>query len=466
MNADLIRIRESKLFKKLPDRAFERITSHIKVRAFEDGDEVLNFQNNLEFSQWYGYVVSGQVLFVDEDSKPLGLAIKDEFFLGRPFSLNESAVIKLLSVDNSTFVVFVPRDVITLLAKASEQFSEMMEDIYDSIFDRAKFIQADSNAKQRVQEWLKAPDSSQTVASWVIAIEKRREDSLKQKIREKKARQKIYLVWALGILLCAFFSVECLARFLHWDFSFFYFFNPSLKLDAYKPGSQFNIAIGIIGYVLILLTNLHAFNKWAFKKWKWTLNYQFSQELHMFFGVLGLLFILLHSAFHLKGTNVANLAAFSVMIVVGTGLIGQFISNQIPKTIRGETVKLEQLKAEQAKLREKATLLMNDQSMYKTSILMLSKTAPTSAAQSFFLAPLFWVRARRLRATLETLGLTGESAKLASSYVVQEFNLKQKVKFLEISHVFFKRWMMIHLPIGYLVYFLATAHIILVTLFA
>jgi len=48
----------------------------------KNADEILNFQGTNEFSKSYGYVVSGQVLFVDDSSKPLGLAIKDEFVSG------------------------------------------------------------------------------------------------------------------------------------------------------------------------------------------------------------------------------------------------------------------------------------------------------------------------------------------------------------------------------------------------
>lgn len=464
MNSDLLRIRDSKLFGKLPERAFNRVIEHIRVRAYENGDEILNFQSSSEFSESYGYVVSGAVLFVDESSKPLGIAVRDEFFLGRPFSLNESPVSKLLSAGDSTFVVFVPRSVVTLLAKASETFSDMIEDIYDSIFERAKVIQSDSKASQTVQGWLINPDASKTIAQWVAAIEKRRADAALRKIKEKQARRKILVVWIVGMSACLLAAIECFSRFFHFDFSFAYFFDPDLKLDAYKPGSNFNIWIGIVGYTLVLATNIHTFTKWAIRKWKWKVNYQFSQELHMFFGFLGFLFILLHSAFQLKGTNVADIAIYACFIVVLSGLVGQFISNQIPKTIRGDIVKLEQLRLEQAKLREKATLLMNDPSLYKTSIHLMAQQEPKSAAATFLLAPIYWIRARKLKGTLENLGLSEQSAHLASNYVLNEVRLRQRVKFLEISNVFFRRWVNVHKVFGYALYVLATIHVIIVSI--
>jgi hypothetical protein len=464
LNADLARIRDSKLFSKLPDRAFNRIVEHIRVRAYENGDEILNFQKLSEFSQSYGYVVSGHVLFVNESSKPVGIATKDEFFLGRPFSLNNSPVDRLLAASDGTFVVFVPRNVIMLLTQASETFSDIIEEIYDSIFERAKVVQSDSKAQEKVQGWISNPEASKTIATWVATIEKRRADARLRKAKDKRARKKIIGVWVVGMIACLLAFIECMSRLLHLKFSFVYFIDPDLKLDAYKPGSSFNIGIGIVGYTLVLLTNLHTFNKWAIRKWKWKVNYQFSQELHMFFGFLGFLFILLHSAFQLKGINVADIAIYACFIVVMSGLVGQFISNQIPKTIRGEMIKLEQLREEQAKLKEKATLLMNDPSLYKTSIHLMSQQEPKSAAATFLLAPLYWIRARKLRNTLENLGLSEQSAHLASHYVLHEVRLRHRIRFLEISNVFFKRWVNVHKIFGYSLYVLATIHVIIVSI--
>lgn len=462
MNPDVERIRKSKLFSKLPERAFHRVLEYIKVRAYEAGEEVLSFSAPSQFAEFFGYVVSGEVLFLDAQSKPLGLSIKDEFFLGRPFSLNDSSVAKIFAASDATFVVFVPRSVIALLASASVAYSDMIEDIYESIFERAKIIQAEPKANEKIQGWLRNRDASETIAGWVQAIEKRRSDGLRRKSREKRHREKIFFVWAVGLASCFLLSIECLARFFHIDFSFSYLVAPHWQNDAYKPGSNFNIAIGMIGYLLLLATNGHTFTRWAIRRWKWKIDYQFSQELHMFFGFLGLLFVLLHSAFQLNGVNVANLAVYGLVVVVGSGLVGQFISNQIPKSIRGEMLKLDQLKAEQARLQEKAVLLMNDPDIYKTSIRMLADVKVSSAAGAFFLAPVYWFRARKLRDSLEDMGLSEESASLASSYVLREVKLRQRVQFLEVSNIFFKRWMMVHRPVGYVVYLLATIHVIAV----
>ncbi len=461
MNPDLIRIRNSRLFKRLPDRAFDRVVALMKVRAFESGDEVLSFPANTEFAKYYGYVVSGEILFLDSASKAIGVAIKDEFFLGRQFTINDDAVAKLVSANNKTFVVFIPKEVVTMLAQASEEYSDMFEEIYESIFDRAKVMSADPKTIKTVQEFLRDPENNKTFVGWVEAIDKKRTESIAKKAREKKSKRKILFFWVVGLLICGIFAIECFARLFKTDFSFVYYWDPNWKVEAYKPGSDFNIMIGIIGYGLILLTNLHTFAKWAIRKLKWKINYQFSSQLHIFFGFLGFLFILLHTSFHLQGMNIANLAVYAMFVAIGSGLIGQFISAQIPKTIRGELVKLEQLKAEQEKLKKQATMLMEDDQMYKTSLLMLSKDQPRSAMGNFLFAPFVWFKALRLQSNLKDLGLSTDSALLASSYVMREFRIAQKVQFLEISNIFFKRWMAIHKPFGYILYGLGLLHIVL-----
>lgn len=461
MSADLQKIRNSKLFKKLPDRAFERVSAMMKVRAFEAAEEALHFAKSTEFSKYYGYVVSGEILFLGADGKPLGIAIQDEFFLGRPFSMNEVAVERLISANPRTLVVFVPREIITVLAEVAEQYADMFEEIYESIFERSKVVASDPKGLKAVQDFLKDPSVSSGLEAWIQMIEKKRADSRAKKMKERKFQRRLAWIWSLGLIICIFFTIECLARLFKTDFSFIYFWDPNWKIEAYKPGSDFNIMIGIIGYALLILTNLHSFFKWAIRKLKWKINYQFSQQLHIFFGVLGFLFILLHTSFHLTGINVAYLATYALFIVMISGLVGQFISSQIPKTIRGETVRLENLKEEQEKLKGKAQLLMEDEKMYKTSILMLSKERPRSAWENIFLAPLAWFRASKLKNSLESLGLSKENADLAAKYVMQEFHIAQKIRFLEISNAFFKRWMMIHKPFGYILYALGAIHIVL-----
>lgn len=464
MNADLHKIRSARLFKSLPERVFTRIVSQIKVRAFLAAEPVLELSQNREFVSYIGYVVQGRILLLGDHEKPLGLVMKDEFFLGRPFSINDAVVNRLVSAGNDTMVVFIPKEMMNQLATASTHISELIEAIYDSIFERARAIASDSAAPKTIHEWIESHDASKSLSSWVAGIEKKRAQAILRRKIDARDQNIMGFAWGFAIVVLVIALVECFARRGDFDFSFSRIVDPAIVFEPFRAGSRFNIIIGIIGVSLIGLTNLHTFLVWGFKKFKWKVNYHLSSKFHMYFGIVGAAFVILHSAFNLVGVNVANFAVYAMAIGVASGVIGQFISNQIPKSIRGDKIKLEGLKEEQNRLQQKAELLIDNHGMFKTSVALISTGAPSSFWGHIFSAPLLWFRGMRVKSALRGLGLSGKSAGAAAQLLIKEYQLRQKIRLLEMSNVFFRKWMIIHRPLGYIVYILAAAHIILVTI--
>ena len=463
MNADLEKIKNARIFKKIPERAFERIVSLIKVRSFQSGEEFLIFRKTQEFEKYFGYVVQGRVLFLGANEKPLGIAMKDEFFIGRSFSISDINVESLVSAADATLVIFIPKDVISALSQASDHFAEILEEIYESIFERAKFIAQDSSAPKTVHEWLQSQDHSKTISSWVGAMEQKRLQAIQKRKAQALQGTKVALVWIFGAVLALGLGYESLTRLYYQSSAFIESLFPYFAFEKFEPGSRWNIFLGILGYSFISLTALHIGTKWAIRKLHWKINFQLSQQLHIFFGVIGSYCIVLHTSFLWTGENIAFWAYYCVMLGLFTGFVGQFISSQIPTTIRGEKLKLDALKSEQRKLQQKAQLLMTDEGVHKTSIMMISQGVPKSLWGNIFLAPFMWLREKKVKSSLTTLGLGERSAAVAAELIHQEFKMMQKIRFLEGANIALKRWMLIHKPIGYAVYILGALHIILVS---
>lgn len=464
MNADVDKIRNSRLFKRLPDRAFERIMGMVKVRIFQASEPVLVFNKENQFEEYLGYVVTGRVLFLQADSRPLGLSMKDEFFLGRAFTLNDEPVTQLIAGSDNTFVVFIPKKVISLLTQASEKFAEMLEEIYDCIFERAKIIANDPQAPKAIHDWIISHDQQKTLSSWVGTIEARRLQGLERREKEDQNRIRVRRWWMIAIAFASVFFAESLLRYYHSSHAFVDRLIPYFELDDLRPGARWNILLGILGYLFLLATMGHFVVRHGIRKKKWKVNYQLSQQVHILFGVLGAFFIVLHTSFSMTGANIAYYAYYTVLIGLFTGFIGQFISNQIPTTIRGEQLKLDALKQEQVRLQRKAEMLMTSDHMYKTSVMLIARGVSKSFWGNIFSAPLMWLRAMRVKSTLKEMGLGEQSAATAAELLHKEFQMQQKIKFLEISNVALKRWMIIHKPIGYAVYILGMIHIVLVLL--
>lgn len=465
MNPDLQKLRDSRLFAHLPDRAFERLLKYIKVRAYESAQSITVFgKTPSEFKNYFGYVISGRVIMLNEVREPLGLAVRDEFFLGRAFSLSDQKVTELISGHDQTLLVWLPKEVFEVLSSNSAVFAELIEEIYDSIFDRSQVILKDKAGTKKFTEWLGSHDAQKTLSSWLGGLEKKKLQAENKKLRERQDRRFAQQLWFWGFLMCFWVTWEAGARLVGINLAPTYFFG--YHVEAYHPGSDFNVALGIIGYSFLIFTNIHTVTKFGIRKFKWKWNYKRSSQLHIFFGIVGAVFTFFHTAFHLQGYNVAHYALYALGVAVVSGIIGQLISNQIPKTISGEKMKLAGLQKEQSKLHQKASLLLEEGQM-KTSVQMI---APKQRESNIWLmilqAPFVWFRSQKLKSSLKGLGLGKESASLAAELIRSEYNIQQKIKFLQASNLIFKRWMLIHKPIGYLLYGLGAIHIVLVTLFA
>lgn len=464
MNSDLATIRDARMFRKLPDRAFNKISGLIKVRAYSAGEDATPFASQSELRGYFGYIVKGRVLFMSSTNKPLGLAIRDEFFLGKPFTLNDQTVEKILSASHETMIVYVPSNVISILTSASRVFGEMLEDIYDTIHERSRLVVQDSGSQKEIQQWISTPEPGKTLGGWVDALGKKQSQAAERRAKEERRRSLVWILWAMGLGLAALMTVESLARHFHSSLTFVDQIIPYFLIEEFEPGSRWNILLGIVGYALVLSTIFHTLVKWGIRRFKWKVNFQLSQSIHILVGVLGSYLIVLHTAFSLTGANIAYYALYAVLISLFTGFVGQFISSQIPKTIRGEKLKLDALKLEQQKLQQKAEMLMGDDQMYKTSLMMISQGVPQGFWANIFLAPILWLRSIKVKGNLKQLGLGEKGAGLAADLIRKEFQLRQKVRFLELSNAVFKRWMIIHIPLGWAVYILGAIHVILVLL--
>lgn len=463
MNADLEKLRECRLFKHLPDRAFERVLQHIKVKAFLRGEEIGDLtQAKSEFRKYFGYLIRGRVVFLGDQAQPLGMAVRDEFFLGRSFSLSGRVVQKLVSAADDTLLVWIPKEIIEILASNSEIFSEIIEDVYDSIYERAELIAADAGASKHFQQWLKEPDSNKTLSSWIGALEKKKEQARKKIEKSRKEKRQVRTLWIIGIIFVGVALLESLGRMLQIPINPSYYWTHSY--GKYDPGSDFNILLGFVGYGFLILTNVHTASKILIRKFKWKINYKYSLQLHTFFGLAGAGLVILHSAFNFSGQNIAQYAIYALFIAFISGVIGQLISMQIPKTIGGEKMKLSSMQKEQEKLLRKAELLMENTQM-QTSVAILAPQEVKARDQRGFwlnliLSPLLWLRSHKVKSSLLKLGMGKDAAQLAAQLLQEEFQIRQKLKFLEAANIVFKRWMIIHKPIGYAVYILGFFHIV------
>jgi hypothetical protein len=76
-------------------------------------------------------------------------------------------------------------------------------------------------------------------------------------------------------------------------------------------------------------------------------------NLHIYLCLMGPVMVALHTALKLRGLGVYSF--WSMMIVAASGIIGRWLYQQFPRSIKGEAMTLEEIRAEQAELRARLT---------------------------------------------------------------------------------------------------------------
>lgn len=76
-------------------------------------------------------------------------------------------------------------------------------------------------------------------------------------------------------------------------------------------------------------------------------------NVHIYLCLTGPILVSLHTAMKLRGLGVYSF--WSMMIVAGSGIVGRWLYQQFPRTIRGTEMSLEEIRAEQADVRARLT---------------------------------------------------------------------------------------------------------------
>jgi hypothetical protein len=111
---------------------------------------------------------------------------------------------------------------------------------------------------------------------------------------------------------------------------------------AFEPGSDLGYNLGLAGGVMMLVLFLYPLRKrFRFMHALGPARHWFA--LHMAMGILGPLFVLVHSRFQVGSLN-AGVALGSMCLVAGSGLVGRFIYTKIHHGLYGRRASLDDLR--------------------------------------------------------------------------------------------------------------------------
>lgn len=224
------------------------------------------------------------------------------------------------------------------------------------------------------------------------------------------------------------------------------FYHP--RHDWFKPSGAFGHGLGILGTLMILFgVSIYI----ARKRYNFLSKYlrlKYLLEFHIFLCFLGPILILFHTAFKFGG--IVSIAFWSMVAVVLSGVIGRFIYIQIPRTIEGRELSLNEVKALKVDLSEVLNQKYNlDQASIQLFISFTKGDEETGQRTSV----------SNLKRILSEKQIPQQEQRSILKMVKHEKSLTGKISRLQTMQKWFKYWHVIHLPFALIMLVIVIIHV-------
>ena len=218
------------------------------------------------------------------------------------------------------------------------------------------------------------------------------------------------------------------------------FYHP--RHDWFKPSGIYGQGLGIIGTFMIVfgVAIYIARKRYGFLSKYIRLKYLL--EFHIFLCTLGPILILFHTAFKFGG--IVSIAFWSMVAVVLSGVVGRFIYIQIPRTIEGRELSLNEVKDMKINL----TNVLGEKFNLKNNIVekIVSFTNDENIPVN-------------LKKLLKRNDVPKKERISILKMVKNEKSLTKKIARLETMQRLFKYWHVAHLPFALIMLIILVIHV-------
>jgi hypothetical protein len=225
------------------------------------------------------------------------------------------------------------------------------------------------------------------------------------------------------------------------------FYHPSH--NWFKPSGLFGQGLGVVGTFLILFGVSIYIARKRYNVLAKYIRLKYLLEFHIFLCTLGPILVLFHTAFKFGG--IVSVAFWSMVAVVASGVIGRFIYIQIPRTIEGRELSLNEVKNLKTDVTEVLTKKYNLEP--QVIQLFVNFTNETETAQK---KPSIGI----LDKTLKQHQIEPAERKSILAMVKNERSLSRKIGRLELMKRLFKYWHVAHMPFALIMLIIVIIHIV------
>lgn len=224
------------------------------------------------------------------------------------------------------------------------------------------------------------------------------------------------------------------------------FYHPNH--NWFKPSGVYGQGLGILGTLMITFgVSVYI----ARKRYNFLSKYirlKYLLEFHIFLCTLGPILILFHTAFKFGG--IVSIAFWSMVAVVLSGVIGRFIYIQIPRTIEGRALSLQEVKHMKTDIADELT------EKYQLDDHIVQMIVSYTNEQN---EPGNYRSTRNLRKELKVKNLPKKERISILKMVKNELSLSRKIGRLETMQRLFKYWHVAHMPFALVMLIIVVIHI-------
>ena len=229
------------------------------------------------------------------------------------------------------------------------------------------------------------------------------------------------------------------------------FYHPQYKW--FNPAGVMGHAIGIIGTLMMLIGVVIYILRKRYNIGSRFIRLKYLLEFHIFLCTLGPILIVFHTSFKFGG--LVSIAFWCMVAVVLSGVIGRFIYIQIPRTIEGRELSLNEVQSIQSGLLDDIHSSRDIDSNIKHLIVEANSYQSTSLVG--------YLKSRnQIRKINALLGssFNKNDKKVMMTSIKEQINLAQRIKRLNSMQKIFKYWHVAHLPFALIMLIIVLVHVV------
>jgi uncharacterized protein YihD (DUF1040 family) len=233
---------------------------------------------------------------------------------------------------------------------------------------------------------------------------------------------------------------------------------------VFRPAGSEGLLFGIVGasmMILMLIYSVRKRTRWLGRK----LSLRDLLDFHIYLGIIGPLFIVLHTSFKVQG--LVAVSFWSMVAVALSGYFGRYLYLQIPRGIEGNELTLKELEQSGKELTEdlKVRFRLNDDDIARVDNLFLGfmtvhHTGFEAMIELVTDDMLRWymkIRAKRRLARILPLPRKQFNELFEVSF--RRALLNRRIVMLGHVQQFFHYWHVVHKPFAIIMYLIMSVHI-------